>query len=394
MIANKLIHEHLNQECPNIHSSRLQAIMDVACALQKSRNLALTSIGRKINGSANTKHKIKKVDRLESNQHLHGELNYVYTGLSSYVFKYLSQEQGTPIIIDLCYVQDNYDIQMLSAEVASKGRTLPIYREVFSIGELKGRAKQFLENLSRCIPSGKKILIIMDAGFGEDWLKEIELYGWYWLIRIRQGKDIKINNKWLKVKAFMDSVEVKAKNYNNAAIMVKHNHPCRIVTKRNYTVSVRKKPSKLPRNYNSANGNYSRTAKEPWILATNLPLEYNTVSIVNYYKKRMQIEESFRDTKSHRYGLSARYARTQCIYRWGVKMLLAAITQIVLWVIGIIGHSKNFQKKFQANTVKDKKVFSYFFLGQLIVEHNMVEELAIDYENIESIINQELARKW
>ena len=66
--------------------------MDVAYDLQKSRNLALTAIGRNINGSANTKHKIKKVDRLESNQHLHEELNYVYTGLSSYVFKYLSQE--------------------------------------------------------------------------------------------------------------------------------------------------------------------------------------------------------------------------------------------------------------------------------------------------------------
>ncbi len=103
------------------------------------------------------------------------------------MFKYLSQEQGTPVIIDLCYIQDNNSIQMLSAEVANKGRSLPVYREVFSVDVLKGRAKQFLSNLASCIPVGKKILIIMDAGFGEDWLKEIESYNWYWLTRMRGG---------------------------------------------------------------------------------------------------------------------------------------------------------------------------------------------------------------
>ncbi len=48
---------------------------------------------------------------------------------------------------------------------------------------------------------------------------------------------------------------------------------------------------------------------------------------MNYYSKRMQIEQSFRDIKSHQFGLSARYASTKSIYRWGVKMLLAAIVQ-------------------------------------------------------------------
>jgi len=75
-------------------------------------------------------------------------------------------------------------------------------------------------------------------------------------------------------------------------------------------------------------------------------------------------------------------------------MLLAAIVQIVFWIIGIIGHSKNFQRKFQANTVKDKKIFSYFYLGQLIIEHNMLEMLAIDYATVPAIIQQELAREW
>ncbi len=55
--------------------------------------------------------------------------------------------------------------------------------------------------------------------------------------------------------------------------------------------------------------------------------------VVNYYSKRMQIEQSFRDIKSHQFGLSARYASTKSIYRWGVKMLLAAIVQTMFWII-------------------------------------------------------------
>ena len=57
----------------------------------------------------------------------------------------------------------------------------------------------------------------------------------------------------------------------------------------------------------------------------------------------MQIEESFRDEKNTQFGLGGRYVQTRCVYRWGVLMLLAAITQITLWIIGVIGHSQGFQ---------------------------------------------------
>jgi drug/metabolite transporter (DMT)-like permease len=47
-------------------------------------------------------------------------------------------------------------------------------------------------------------------------------------------------------------------------------------------------------------------------------------------------------------------------------MLLAAIVQLMFWIIGVIAHSQNFQRVFQANTVRDRKVFSYFYLGQKV----------------------------
>lgn len=108
----------------------------------------------------------------------------------------------------------------------------------------------------------------------------------------------------------------------------------------------------------------------------------------------MQIEESFRDVKSHQFGLSARYIRTVSIYRWAVAMLLAAIVQVTLWIIGVIGHHQGMQSYFQANTVKDKKVFSYFYLGQLIVEYNKLSEVMSKCKNVMQAVSEELDRQW
>lgn len=399
MTAHKLLHNYLSQECPLVHNYRLQAIMDVAYGLQHSKNLSLTAMGRKINNQINMKHKIKKVDRLEGNKHLHNELEYLYSGLSKYVFTYLSHNtsNSTPIIVDLCFIKDRYDIQMLSAEVACKGRSIPLYREVFAKGDLKNKAKQFLSNLAKCVPSEAKILIIMDAGFGEKWFQEIDNNNWYWLSRIRQGKSVKLSqsDNWMPAKTIFPVIGIKAKSYNDASIMITHDRKCRIITKKRSSINQRKKPLKIiASKYNYGNGAFSRATKEPWILATNLPIENNATSIVNFYKKRMQIEESFRDLKSTQFGLGARHVRTTCISRWAVKLLLAAIVQIIFWIIGIIGHSKDFQRKFQANTVRNEKVFSYFYLGQLIVEHDMLKDLNVKFNEIPSIVNQELARQW
>lgn len=115
MLANKLLREYLSGVCPDVHDTCLQAIMKVAYVLEKSQNLSLTAIGRKINGDIDVKHKIKTVDRLENNRHLHYELSYIYSVLSSYLFKYLSKDENMAVIIDLCFLQDRNNVQILSA---------------------------------------------------------------------------------------------------------------------------------------------------------------------------------------------------------------------------------------------------------------------------------------
>lgn len=397
MLSDELLHGHLSVSCAHIHSARLQSVLDVATGLQKRGHLSLTSIGRKLSSETSIKHRVKKVDRLLGNKKLYEELTSLYEGLSSYLLKYISTSEAIPLIVDLCYMKDTHSIQMLSAEVALKGRSLPMYREVFEAGQLKHRASTFLENLSRCLPSNREVLVIMDAGFAEDWFEAISAKKWYWLARARGKKYIKLSDEhdWVDARALYDLKTSRAKHYGAAYITKNQPRSCRVVIKGPPSKqTVCKKPKRLPRNYHSANGNYQRLAKEPWVLVTNLTEKYTPSDIVNAYKKRMQIEESFRDVKSHQFGLSARHIRTTSIYRWAIAMLLAAIVQVTLWVIGVVGHHQGMQAYFQTNTVRNRKVFSYFYLGRLIVEHNKLPDIFDQFDNLGSIINQELAKKW
>jgi hypothetical protein len=396
MISEKLLFSGLVEGCPFIHENRINAVLDVATALRDSQNLSLSQIGRSLKGPSALKHKIKKVDRLEGNKKLHKELESLYQALSNYVFTYLSQDPNLPIVIDVCFMKDDRAIQMLSAEVATKGRTLPIYRKVFKEGGLKEQTEDFLKELFHCIPNDRKVVVIMDAGFHCEWFETIDSFGWFWVCRVRQGKSLKIadSGEWETVKDFIPQVKEKTTNYERVMLTRRHEYYCRLVTTRRTSKGRKLKDTRGNTHGLIGSGRYKSSAKEPWILATNLPEEFKSTEVVNLYSKRMQIEESFRDLKSHQFGLCGRYIRTKCIHRWGVKMLLAAIVQITYWVIGVIGHSQGMQRVFQANTVKDKKVFSYFTLGKMMIEYDKIPKLTFDEAILAEVIHKELSRKW
>ena len=81
----------------------------------------------------------------------------------------------------------------------------------------------------------------------------------------------------------------------------------------------------------------------------------------------MQIEESFRDMKNRRSGFSLRDSRTNNAKRLSILMLINTLSQLVVWLVGSAGQSRNLHRGLQANTVRDRNVLSTFFVGcQLI----------------------------
>lgn len=283
MFAEKLLFNALVEGCPFIHENRLNAVLDVSVALRDSQNLSLSQIGRSLKGPSDIKHKIKKVDRLEGNKNLHEELDDLYRALSSYVFTYLSQDTNLPIIIDVCFMKDDRAIQMLSAEVATKGRSLPLYRKVFKEGELKEQTQNFLKELAHCIPKDRNVIVIMDAGFHCEWFETIDSFGWFWVCRVRQGKSLKFSDSedWLTIKDFIPKVKDKTTNYERVSLTRRHEYYCRLVTTKRASKGRHSKDSRGNTYGRVGSGRYKSAAKEPWILATNLPSVYKSTAVVN-----------------------------------------------------------------------------------------------------------------
>ena len=86
--------------------------------------------------------------------------------------------------------------------------------------------------------------------------------------------------------------------------------------------------------------------------------------IVALYTQRMTIEEGFRDTKNERFGLALNFTGSQCPKRVEILLMIGMLTQFALLMVGKMAYIKGYYKDFQANTIKFRRVLSYFFLGK------------------------------
>ena len=103
----------------------------------------------------------------------------------------------------------------------------------------------------------------------------------------------------------------------------------------------------------------------PWLLATSLPHHRGAgARIKRIYAQRMQIEETIRDLKSHRFGFALRYARTKRAERLEALLLVAALASFLLWLLGLAAADRQWTRHFQANTERRRPVLSTVFLGQ------------------------------
>lgn len=347
---------------------RLHAVITCSEALADRESLTLTGIGRGIKGTtAKVKHSIKRVCRLLGNTHLQGERASVY-GFVAHAL--LTKVQHPIIIIDWSPVV-HVDKQLLRAVIPIGGRSFTIYEEMHPEASLNSSTvhRNFIRRLSKIIPKEVIPIITTDAGFKVPWYKPVEAQGWFWLGRVRGNSKICLDDKWLTVDQLFSQATVKPVQLGDIKLTKLNEHACQAVL-------YKKKPQ--GRHHKTYRGNISKDVsskkhakggREPWLLVSNLPKkDWFAERIVALYKQRMQIEEGFRDTKSERYGLSLNFSGSQCCKRIEILLMIGMLTQLALLLIGKAAYIKGYYKDFQANTIKNRRVLSFFYLGKEILD--------------------------
>ena len=396
MHATKILHLKLQQSCPQIHTNRLTALLDVVSGLITGQTLTVTGLGRHSPRAISMKQGIKQSDRLIGNHHLYTERAVLYQTVA----RWLIGDQQRPILL-VDWTDYTYDRShlILRASVPVGGRALTLYEEVHP-GHCYGNAKiekRFLKTLYAIIPDTCSPIVITDAGFIGPWFKAVLKLGWHFIGRLPKSLLYREERQgdWLKCKDLFGQTTATPR-YVGAVALVRSNpfgchlyhyrHPCR--GRHKMTRYGRKAQSK----HSKKN---AQRESSPWVLASSLsPDDAAAKQVIQLYRTRMQVEEAFRDIKNQRTGFSLTETRSRSIERLTNLLLVGMLATLVVWLMGRMAEEKQLHYQYQANTVRDQRVLSLFYLGCLLVIQGQCIFTQHEYLQAIKLVQQDMLRQW
>jgi hypothetical protein len=374
MHAIRFLSRWLSERAVIAHRARCQALLKVVSAALVGGDLSLTHLGRRLGGTAHEKHQIKAVDRLLGNRHLHRERDRVYAAIAQQVLGGIARPL---IVVDWSDFEPGQRFAMLKAAVPLKGRAITVYERVFAFKRYNspGAHREFLQSLHSVLPPDCRPILLTDAGFRGPWFRQVQSYGWDWVGRIRRGINCfnEDTGRCCSIETLYAQATPTTQHLGERKLGRRRGYRCRLYLVRAHQLRLGR-PRK-PRRAIEPNGTmYRRLHRQPWLLATSLPHEPGAERrIKRMYEQRMQIEETFRDLKSHRSGLGLRYCRSSNIERMQVLLLIGALAMLALWLVGLCAKELGWTRRFQANTERRRAVLSIVFLGRrLLLRHELV----------------------
>jgi hypothetical protein len=254
--------------------------------------------------------------------------------------------------------------EALVAAVPIGGRALPIYIEVHPLKKLGNVAveKRFLCALKAILPAECRAVIVSDAGFKGPFFQAVLEFGWDFLGRVRgTTKAISPDGQTVAKEEFYARASTTAADLGAFGLFVKQRIPCRLVL-----VRKRRRPGRKPPPPKCKEERELRQAAlDPWLLATSTS-DGDAQYIVSLYAKRMQIEETFRDAKNHRFGWSLGTVQLTTPQRTAVLLMLAALALAIVTLIGMGAERRGAHRAYQANT-ETRRVLSFFVLACAIL---------------------------
>jgi len=354
---------HLAEASNDVHAKRLAAVVDVVEAMTFAKHLTLTSIGRAMRGRTSARHNIKKADRLLGNWRLHREVVLFYRTLARRLVR-----ANTRAIVLIDWTQIHGDYWALTASVPFLGRSIPILSRTHLAHEIGARTAHaaFLADLKKVLPEGSKPVLVADGGFRSPFFNACEDAQFHYVIRLRNDRAL------ARFGLYKGAEDYEEPRFGELFERATEKAQClgigRPYARSRNSINVRMvlgpRPPKADRKKKYADDYERKRACEPVLIATNLENDA-AESIVRIYAARMQIEETFRDTKSPRFGWGLDYTKTRSTRRFDVLLMLAALATAAVALIGAAARELGHESKYRARSGK-AVVLSVFTLGTLI----------------------------
>ena len=329
----------------DLHAKRVLSLSNATLGVIEGASLAVNTIGQGLalaRGLA-TKHAIKQVDRLLSNEGI---------GVDAVLRRWVPYVVGARSSINVALDWTEFDADkqatiMLSL-LTGHGRATPLMWLSVDTSTLKNQRNEYeyqvLVRLAEALPADVKVCVVADRGFGDQKLYRVlteELHFDY-VIRFRGNIAVTAADGETRTAAAWVKPAGRPRLLRGARVTAER---CQVGA----VVCVRDKDM-----------------KQAWCLATSTDAEAARAAI-KLYARRWGIESGFRDTKDLRFGMGLGAIHVSTAGRRDRLLLLNAFAVALLTLLGAAGETLGYDRMLKSNTTK-RRTHSLFRQGCMLYE--------------------------
>jgi len=312
----------------DLHAKRLDSLANSTVGVMEAARAAIHAIGAAYAGIADIapKHGIKQVDRFLSNAGI--DVEQLTPAWAAFI---LGPRKEVILALDWTEFDDDDHATLAAYVVTTHGRATPLAWKTVKKSTLRGHRTAYehamVERLALAIPPDVSIELLADRGFGDQKLYQLlQTLHWDYTIRFRGNIVVeyqdkaKLASEWLPPSGRATKLayaRVTRHRMEVGAVVVVHD----------------------------------KKMKEPWFLVTSRA-NRTASATVKRYGRRFTIEETFRDQKDLRFGMGLRATHIGQEARRDRLLLLLAIAQALLTLLGAASERAGLDRYLKVNTVK------------------------------------------
>lgn len=328
----------------DLHAKRIDSLADATLGLMQAASLAVATIGQALAQARGlmTKHAIKQVDRLLSNDGID-----VWDSFAHWVPHQIGGSRDILIAMDWTDFDHDDQATLVLSLVTGHGRAAPLLWLSVWKDELTSQRNDIedacLRRLAELVPPGCRVTILADRGFGDQklfvFLAEL---GFGYVIRFRGNIQVTDAGGQTKPAAEWVGKGGRARKLPDARVTARGQPVAAVVCV------------------------HARDMKQPWCLAAS-DRDATAATLINHYAKRWTIEPQFRGTKDLRFGMGLSATRIGDPMRRDRLLLISAFATALLTLLGAVGESLGMDRLLKSNTSKTR-THSLFRQGCMLYE--------------------------
>jgi hypothetical protein len=329
----------------DLHAKRVLSLANATLGVIKTASLAVNTIGQGLALARGlvTKHAIKQVDRLLSNQGID-----IDAALRHWVPYVVGPRSSINVAMDWTEFDADGQATIMLSLLTRHGRATPLMWLTVDTATLKNHRNEYeyqvLVRLAEALPADIKVCIVADRGFGDQKLYRVltEELKFDYVIRFRGNIAVTAADSEVRTAAAWVGPGGRARVLRGA-----------LVTAERYQVG-------------TVLCVQDKAMKQAWCLAASSTVA-TARALMSLYGKRWGIECGFRDTKDLRFGMGLGSIHVSTPGRRDRLWLLNALAIALLTLLGAAGEALGYDRYLKSNTSK-QRTHSLFRQGCMLYE--------------------------